>query len=197
MDPTLRPGDERISLTRQADEAERLRDIAERLGTTLEQSFARGVAEGGRFERVLQRLQRSVMGFTMRMIRAPLQDLVRRGIGSLLGGLSKGSAPTPFASGGVIAGGRVMPFAQGGVVAAPTYFPMRGGTGLMGEAGPEAIMPLARGPDGKLGVAAGGRAAPVSVTVNIATPDAHSFRRSEAQVAATLARAVARGRRAT
>ena len=59
----------------------------------------------------------------------------------------------------------------------------------MGEAGPEAIMPLRpRGPDGKLGVAAGGRAAPVSVTVNIATPDAHSFRRSEAQVAATLAR---------
>ena len=120
MDPTLRPGDERISLTRQADEAERLRGIAERLGTTLEQSLARGAAEGGRFERVLQRLQRSVTGFTMRMIRAPLQDLVRRGIGSLLGGLSKGAAPTPFASGGVIAAGRVTPFAQGGVVAAPT-----------------------------------------------------------------------------
>ena len=46
MDPTLRPGDERISLTRQADEAERLRGIAERLGTTLEQSLARGAAEG-------------------------------------------------------------------------------------------------------------------------------------------------------
>ncbi len=197
MDPTLRPGDERLSLSRQADEAERLRDIAERLGTTLEQSFARGAAEGGRFDRVLQRLQRSVMGFTMRMVRAPLQNLVRQGIGSLLGGLSGGSAPTPFADGGVIAGGRVMPFAQGGIVAAPTYFPMRGGTGLMGEAGPEAIMPLARGPDGKLGVATGGRERPVSVTVNIATPDANSFRRSEAQVAATLARAVARGRRAT
>ena len=58
-------------------------------------------------------------------------------------------------------------------------------------------MPLARGPDGRLGVSAvdtGGR--PVQVTVNIATADdADSFRRSEAQVAAALARAVARGQR--
>jgi hypothetical protein len=58
-------------------------------------------------------------------------------------------------------------------------------------------MPLARGPDGKLGVRGGGGAArPVSVTVNIATPDAESFRRSQAQVAAGLARAVSRGQRA-
>ncbi len=54
-----------------------------------------------------------------------------------------------------------------GVVAAPTYFPMAGGAGLMGEAGPEAIMPLARGPDGKLGVAAGASPRPVSVNVTI------------------------------
>jgi phage-related minor tail protein len=65
----------------------------------------------------------------------------------------------------------------------------------MGEAGAEAIMPLARGPDGRLGVSAGG-GAPTLVTVNIATPDAESFKRSEAQVSAALARAVARGRRA-
>jgi len=38
---------------------------------------------------------------------------------------------------------------------------------------------------------------PVAVTVNVATPDAESFRRSEAQVAAALARAVARGGRAS
>ena len=64
----------------------------------------------------------------------------------------------------------------------------------MGERGAEAIVPLARGPDGRLGVA-GGSGRPVSVTVNIATPDAESFRRSEAQVGASLARAVARGQR--
>ena len=71
-----------------------------------------------------------------------------------------------------------------------------GGTGLMGERGAEAIMPLARGPDGKLGVAAAGQGQrPVSVTVNIATQDAQSFQRSEAQVSAALARAVMRGQR--
>ena len=86
-----------------------------------------------------------------------------------------------------------MPFAAGGVVGAPTYFPMRGGLGLMGERGAEAVMPLAREPDGRLGVEGGGR--PVSVTVNIATPGRRGFRRSEAQVAASLARAVARGQR--
>jgi phage-related minor tail protein len=85
------------------------------------------------------------------------------------------------------------PFAHGGVVNSPVLFPLRGGTGLMGEAGPEAIMPLSRGSDGRLGVRMGGRAA--SVTVNIATPDAQSFRQSQSQVAAMIARAVERGGR--
>lgn len=57
-----------------------------------------------------------------------------------------------FASGGVFQGGGVMPFAQGGVITGPTMFPMRTGFGLMGEAGPEAIMPLSRR-GGRLGVA--------------------------------------------
>lgn len=66
----------------------------------------------------------------------------------------------------------------------------------MGEAGPEAILPLARGPDGRLGVAAGGgNGGAARVTVNITTPDAESFRRSRGQVAAQIARAVDRGRR--
>jgi len=58
-----------------------------------------------------------------------------------------------FANGGVFRNGNVQPFANGGVVSSPSYFPMAGGkTGLMGEAGPEAIMPLKRGKNGKLGV---------------------------------------------
>ncbi|MFN3295032.1 MAG: phage tail tape measure protein, partial [Gemmobacter sp.] len=76
-------------------------------------------------------------------------------------------------------GGAVKPFASGGIIGTPTYFPLRsGGVGLAGEAGPEAIMPLARGPDGRLGVAASGGGG-ARITVNIATPDANSFRRSE------------------
>ena len=73
------------------------------------------------------------------------------------GGLFSGSTGTggTYANGGVFLGGNVVPFATGGVTAGPTYFPMSGGrTGLMGEAGPEAIMPLSRGPDGRLGVRA-------------------------------------------
>lgn len=63
----------------------------------------------------------------------------------------------PFAKGGVISSGNVVPFAKGGVVSSPTNFGMAGGgMGLMGEAGPEAIMPLSRGSDGSLGVRAEG-----------------------------------------
>jgi hypothetical protein len=61
-----------------------------------------------------------------------------------------------FAKGGVFASGvPVKAFANGGVVGGPAFFGMQGGLGLMGEAGPEAIMPLRRGRDGKLGVAGG------------------------------------------
>tara|TARA_R100000773_G_scaffold18049_1_gene16350 strand:- start:806 stop:3856 length:3051 start_codon:yes stop_codon:yes gene_type:complete len=64
----------------------------------------------------------------------------------------------PAADGAVVQGGRIMPYAKGGVVAAPTMFPMAGGDiGLMGEAGPEAIMPLKRGSNGRLGVEVAGR----------------------------------------
>jgi len=74
-----------------------------------------------------------------------LAGLISKGIGSF------GAAE---ANGGVWQGGsRVQAYANGGVVGGPTTFPMAGGkTGLMGEAGPEAIMPLKRGSNGKLGV---------------------------------------------
>ena len=73
------------------------------------------------------------------------------GFGNLIG------AAFGFANGGAFSNGNVIPFAKGGVVGSPTYFGMAGGrTGLMGEAGPEAIMPLKRGPNGKLGVEGGG-----------------------------------------
>jgi len=93
--------------------------------------------------------------------------------------------------------GRVMPFARGGIVSGPTAFAMRGATGLMGEAGPEAIMPLARGPDGRLGVqaAGGGNARPVTVVMNITTPDVEGFRRSESQIAAQMSRVLGRAAR--
>jgi phage-related minor tail protein len=92
--------------------------------------------------------------------------------------------------------GGVLPFAKGGVVAQPSYFPAGNVIGLMGEAGPEAVLPLQRGADGRLGVAAGGGGGrSVSVVFNVTTPDAAGFRKSEAQVTGMLARAVSRGAR--
>ena len=61
-----------------------------------------------------------------------------------------------FADGGVFAKNKIVPFAYGGVVNKPTLFPMANGAGLMGEAGPEAIMPLRRNSSGRLGVEASG-----------------------------------------
>ena len=70
------------------------------------------------------------------------------------------------ANGNVFAQNGIVPFANGGIVDRPMMFPFAKGIGLMGEAGPEAIMPLKRGADGKLGVAGGGGGG-TSVTVNV------------------------------
>lgn len=78
-----------------------------------------------------------------------------------------------FANGGVFAQNGIAAFARGGVVGSPTMFKFADGgamrMGLMGEAGPEAIMPLRRGADGKLGVLASGGAdaSAINVVVNV------------------------------
>jgi phage-related minor tail protein len=116
--------------------------------------------------------------------------MLSTGIGGLLEGL------LPFANGAPFSAGRVMPFADGGIVSQATHFGMRGGTGVTGEAGPEAIMPLARGADGKLGVKAGGGAggAP-TIIMNISTPDVAGFQRSRGQIAAQMGRALSAGQK--
>ncbi|MDT8326180.1 MAG: phage tail tape measure protein [Roseovarius sp.] len=167
---------------------------------TLERGMSRGlrsairgaVVDGDSLSSSLRTLATSMINTAFNAATRPVTDqvggLVSQGIGSLVGGLF------PFAKGGSFSQGRVQPFANGGVVSGPTTFPMRGGTGLMGEAGPEAIMPLSRGPDGKLGVrgAGGGN---VSVVMNISTPDIDGFRRSQGQIAAQLGRVIGRGNR--
>jgi len=84
------------------------------------------------------------------------RQLVRFGVNTLM----RGVFPGAFANGGVFAANGIQPFASGGIVNKPTLFPFAEGgttrTGLMGEAGPEAIMPLRRNSDGRLGVDASG-----------------------------------------
>lgn len=123
----------------------------------------------------------------------PVTDHVGGLLSQAVGGLL--NAFLPFADGGAFSQGRVMPFANGGVVSGATTFPMRGGVGLMGEAGPEAIMPLARGADGRLGVQAQAGARPINVTMNVTTPDVAGFERSRGQIAAQVGRAIASGKR--
>lgn len=149
------------------------------------------VSEGAKLESVLRSAATQITGQLLTAGLQPLARLTTATLGSAL------STLVTAQDGTVISAGRVRPFASGGVVAAPTYFPMRGGTGLMGEAGPEAILPLARGADGRLGVRSGGSATGggMAVTFNIATPDTDGFRRSEARLTAMVARAVGRGRR--
>ena len=133
-------------------------------------------------------MSRTVYNNAMRPVTDHFGGLLAGGVQSLV------SSMMPFEKGGAISQGRVVPFAKGGIVNGPTNFAMRGGTGLMGEAGPEAIMPLSRGADGKLGVKAQSGQA-VNVTMNISTPDAVGFQRSQSQIAASLSRALGRGQR--
>lgn len=114
-------------------------------------------------------------------------------MGRLFTGLFAGGLG--FAKGGVLQRGTPVPFAKGGVIATPIAFPLSGGrTGLAGERGPEAILPLTRTADGRLGIAATSTGRP-HITINIATPDIESFARSETQIAALAARALGRAER--
>ena len=70
------------------------------------------------------------------------------------------------AKGNVFAKNKIVPYAMGGVVSRPTIFPMQSGLGVMSEQGPEAIMPLKRGANGKLGVQSSGGVGNIVVNVD-------------------------------
>src|SRR4051794_35342594 len=145
-------------LERRQRQLEQLDRLAQRFGTSLSTAFAKNAADGRRLDDVLNSVGRTLVNASLRAAMKPL----RSGLTALFKStLASGDGDaTALAKGGVIARGQVMPFAKGGVVAAPTYFPLARGMGLMGEAGSEAVMPLARGPDGRLGVSAAGERAP-------------------------------------
>lgn len=157
--------------------------LAESFGSRLVNAFANAVIHGRKLSDVLRNLALSLAQTALSQALRPLGDMLGSFLGSFFGS----------AKGNVFAGGRPVPFAAGGIVNSATLFPMRGGVGLMGEAGPEAIMPLARGKDGKLGIRGSGGG--VNVTVNITTPDVQGYQRSQSQVSAMIARAVSRGQR--
>jgi phage-related minor tail protein len=163
------------------------------VSSSLKSAFQGVIFDGKRLSDALTSLGRSIAGSAFNQAISPVENAVGsslgKGVEAILGGLM------PFARGAAFSSGRVAAFARGGVVDGPTHFPMRGAMGLMGEAGPEAIVPLARGADGKLGVRAGGSGGAVHVTMNISSPDVAGFQQSQSQVAAEVTRAIQRGRR--
>ncbi|WP_299657479.1 phage tail tape measure protein [uncultured Tateyamaria sp.] len=168
---------------------------------TLEKGLSRGlrkafdglVFDGLSLSDALDTVANSMINATYNAAIKPVTDHVGGLLATGAGGLFE--KILPFADGAPFSQGRVMPFASGGIVSSATPFGMRGGTGVMGEAGPEAIMPLARGPDGKLGVRGGGGQGGPTVVMNITTPDVQGFARSQNQIAAQMNRALSRASR--
>ena len=169
---------------------ENLEKLSNSFGSQLSGALKSAAVSGKDLDEILRRIGLNLAGMALQQGLKPLQSLAGSLFSNLLGGLT---GIMPFAKGGVP--GHVVPFAGGGVVSSPSYFPMGKNVGLMGEAGAEAILPLQRSADGRLGVAATGGGASVNVVFNVTTPDASSFRKSEAQVTGMLARAVSRGSR--
>jgi hypothetical protein len=122
-------------------------------------------------EMLISRLQ----AFADKMLQG-FEDMIIKGLSQMFSGIGSGFgvgggglsqialAAITGGAGGLFAKGGI--FGRQGIVDVPTVFPFANGIGLMGEAGPEAIVPLSRGPDGRLGVTAAGfgaAAAPISM----------------------------------
>lgn len=172
-------------LERAEKQTERTDRMGVQMGMTFASAFEDAILQSRKFSDILKAVEQDIARIILRTaVTGPaakaISDAVSSGVGSLTGsfgswfggGTTAGATPNysnanwnpgavqvsalPSANGNAFWGGNVIPFANGGVVSSPTMFPMARGMGLMGEAGPEAIMPLERGADGKLGVRAGG-----------------------------------------
>lgn len=157
--------------------------LAKKVGSTLSGAFLSAVSGSKSLRTVLADIGRSLADIALKAAFKPLENLAGQLIGQTLGA-GLGNLPN------------VRPFAKGGVLAAPAYFPLGQGLGLAGEAGPEAIMPLSRGSDGRLGVRSSATPA-TTINFNVSSNDAKSFVAAEAEVSAMLLRAVRRGTRAS
>ena len=155
--------------------------LSGKFASDLTRAFEDAALKGRTLSDVLKQLAFSLSRQTLQAALSPLTGALGNGLAALLGGI--GVSP-------------VVRHAQGGVIASPIAFPLSAQRmGVAGEAGPEAILPLARGRDGRLGVSAAGGQQTINVTFNVTAQDADSFRRSEGQIAAMLSRVVGRGNR--
>ncbi len=174
------------------DQLKNVQLSGKQLSSALSTAFDGLAIKGKSLNDVFSTLALSLSKMTLQAAFKPLQD----GLSGAISGLLSGGGGQAFANGGVFQGGMPTPFASGGVIQSPIAFPLGGGqTGIAGERGAEAIVPLARGADGRLGIASSGGGSGMNVTFNVQATDADSFARRETQLAAMLSRAVALGQR--
>ena len=169
-DATVRAAAERIeAMQREEDALNRIRQRNEDLAQTIAQTMGDGlmsIVDGTKsVEQAFKDMARLIIVELYKVL------VVEQMVLAIKNAI-RASGYLPFENGSAFSGGNVVPFASGGVVGSPTTFGMSGGrTGLMGESGPEAIMPLQRGANGKLGVAVNGGESGTTVNqvINIST----------------------------
>lgn len=167
-------------------------DSTKDFGKVFTSTIKTAIVSGKTFEETLRAMAMRISSMALNKAIAPIENTISSLMTNVLGSLA---APTAYAKGAAFNNSGPIPFAKGGVVSSPNIFSFAGGTGVMGEAGAEAIMPLSRGPDGSLGIAANQSQAPVNVVFNVHASDAASFKRSEGQLTTMLARTVLRGQK--
>lgn len=147
--------------------AERQRELAASVAEVSDRLLS-AIQEANNFGEALKRIgfEALKLGINGLAGNGPLGKLLGGVIPGLFGGGGGGGNWFFNAKGNAFSSGRIVPFAQGGIVNGPVAFPMNGATGLMGEAGPEAILPLRRGRGGRLGVEMSGAGGGVTVIVN-------------------------------
>jgi hypothetical protein len=134
----------------------------------------------------------ALLDFASNVLAKVAQDLFAQQFAQpIASGISDFASALFSANGNVFTPAGVTPFANGGVVSGPTVFPFANGIGVMGEAGPEAIMPLSRGSDGKLGVVANGNSAPRVVINNYSGQEATASTDGAGNILVEIGRAVA------
>lgn len=144
-----------------AAETTRSKGYMKDLGATFSSAFEDAIAGGKKFSDVLAGLSNDIERM---LVRRTITDPLMKGLDSMVIDPLSNIFSDFFANanGGVYSGAGISAY-SGKLVSRPTVFPFANGIGLMGEAGPEAILPLRRGADGKLGVSGGGN----NVTVNV------------------------------
>jgi len=164
-------------------ELERIKTLSDGVAKSLTTAFRSAAIEGKSLRSVLSDIGRSFADIALKAALKPFGDLVSGLVENVF------SATNPLLN--------QKAFARGGVISSPQYFSLGGNNiGLAGEAGAEAILPLARGSDGRLGVST--NAAPaMTINFQVTASDARSFVGAEAEISAMLLRAVKRGRRAS